>query len=168
MARLLVHVEGPTEERFVVGVLREHLATRGYYSVDARIVGAARQRERRGGICPWPAVRQDIINHLHEDQGCIATTMVDYYGLPGKGDKAWPGREQAAGLNGAQAKAKCVQDAIRHDVLAEIGDSRRFVPFVVMHEFEGLLFSDCAAFARAIGRPELESLRRNSQGIRHP
>jgi hypothetical protein len=32
----------------------------------------------------------------------------------------------------------------------------RFVPFVMVHEFEGLLFSDCAAFTRAIGRPELE------------
>ncbi len=26
-----------------------------------------------------------------------------------------------------------------------------------MHEFEGLLFSDCAAFSRGIGKPELES-----------
>ena len=34
-------------------------------------------------------------------------------------------------------------------------DQDRFVPFVVMHEFEGLLFSDCDAFARAIGRPAL-------------
>lgn len=33
----------------------------------------------------------------------------------------------------------------------------RFVPFVLMHEFEGLLFSDCQAFARGIGRPELTS-----------
>ena len=34
---------------------------------------------------------------------------------------------------------------------------QRFVPFVVIHEFEGLLFSDCGAFSRAIGRPNLES-----------
>ena len=33
----------------------------------------------------------------------------------------------------------------------------RFVPFVVMHEFEGLLFSDCHAFASGIGRPDLEA-----------
>lgn len=32
----------------------------------------------------------------------------------------------------------------------------RFVPFVVMHEFEGLLFSDCARFSSSIGRPDLE------------
>jgi hypothetical protein len=42
-------------------------------------------------------------------------------------------------------------------------DSRRFVPFVVMHEFEGLLFSDCQAFSRGIGRPEL---RPDFQNIR--
>jgi hypothetical protein len=35
-------------------------------------------------------------------------------------------------------------------------NSDRFVPFVVMHEFEGLLFSDCASFSRGIGRPDLE------------
>ena len=32
----------------------------------------------------------------------------------------------------------------------------RFVPFVVMHEFEGLLFSDCKAFCQGIGRQDLE------------
>jgi hypothetical protein len=35
-------------------------------------------------------------------------------------------------------------------------DSKRFVPFVVMYEFEGLLFSDCAAFSRGICRSDLE------------
>ena len=32
----------------------------------------------------------------------------------------------------------------------------RFVPFVLMHEFEGLLFSDCGAFNRSVLRPDLE------------
>lgn len=48
--------------------------------------------------------------------------------------------------------------ALLHDVVQEMGagfDDRRFVPFVVMHEFEGLLFSDCAGFSRSIGMPEL-------------
>jgi hypothetical protein len=34
-------------------------------------------------------------------------------------------------------------------------EARRFVPFVVMHEFEGLLFSDCDRFANGISRPQL-------------
>lgn len=33
--------------------------------------------------------------------------------------------------------------------------AQRFIPFIVMHEFEGLLFSDCERFGRGIGHPEL-------------
>jgi hypothetical protein len=168
MARLLIHVEGPTEESFVNEVLRNHLMSEGYHSVDARIVGNARLRQRRGGIRPWPSVRRDIINHLREDQDCIATTMVDYYGLPQTTPAEWPGRARANSLRAIEEKALCVQDAVLADLVAEMGnrfDSDRFVPFVVMHEFEGLLFSDCSAFSRSIGRTDLEiSLReiRNS------
>lgn len=74
-SRLLVHVEGQTEETFVNEVLRDHLVARGYHFVGARIVGNARQR---GGIRPWLSVRIDIRNHLLEDPGCVATTMIDY------------------------------------------------------------------------------------------
>jgi hypothetical protein len=158
MARLLVHVEGQTEEYFVNEVLRSQLQSVGYEMVSARIIGNARLRRRRGGIRPWPSVRRDITNHLRQDVGCIATTMVDYYGLPQSGDGAWPGRAEASQLLPAQ-KADCVEDALRQDVARGMGDEydhRRFVPFVMMHEFEGLLFSDCTAFSTAIGRPELE------------
>jgi hypothetical protein len=151
MPRLLIHVEGQTEEDFVNEVLRDHLVSAGYHAVGARIVGNARLRQRRGGIRPWPSVRQDIVNHLKDDTECIATTMVDYYGLPAQ----WPGRKEASELVFAQ-KAPCVEKALLDD-LAGAMDNRRFVPFVVMHEFEGLLFSDCGAFSRAIGRPNLES-----------
>ena len=158
MARLLIHVEGQTEEDFVNEALRDHLIAIGYHTVDARIVGNARLRRRRGGIRPWPSVRRDITNHLKEDADCIATTMVDYYGLPRAGDAAWPGRQKAAGLT-TGSKGSCVEEALLEDLVTEMGrgfDRRRFVPFVVMHEFEALLFSDCGAFSRAIGRPNLE------------
>lgn len=158
MARLLVHVEGQTEETFVNEVLRSHLLHCGYESVSARIVGNARLRRSRGGIRPWPTVRKDIIHHLREDPGCVATTMVDFYGLPRDGDRAWPGRAAALGASG-HAKASIVEQALRDDLAQEMGtnfDITRFLPFVVVHEFEGLLFSDCAAFARGICRPDLE------------
>ena len=159
MARLLVHVEGQTEEDFVNVVLRDYLLHCGYQSVSARIIGNARLRRRRGGIRPWLAVRKDIINHLRQDPVCVATTMVDFYGLPQHGDRAWPGRAAAVGASGHQ-KASVVEEALRDDLAHEMGtdfDTTRFLPFVVVHEFEGLLFSDCAAFARGICRPDLES-----------
>jgi len=147
MARLLIHVEGQTEETFVNEVLANHLEPN---VVSARIIGNARQRERRGGIRPWPSVKKDISNHLLGDPSCLATTMVDFYGLP----EAWPGRAQSKNHGSTETKAQCVEDAMRDDLSVEM--SARFLPFVVMHEFEGLLFSDCAAFSRGINRPDLE------------
>ena len=158
MARLLVHVEGQTEEGFVNEVLQQHLVNRGYESVGARIIGNARLRRRRGGVRPWPIVRKDIINHLRQDPGCIATTMVDFYGLPQSGNGAWPGRAGATGAQ-VQGKASRVETALLQNVVQDMGPSfnpSRFVPFVVMHEFEGLLFSDCSAFGEGIGRPDME------------
>ncbi len=159
MPRLIIHVEGQTEEDFVNEVLRDHLMAKGYDAVGARIVGNARLRRQRGGIRPWPSVRRDIINHLKEDPRCIVTTMVDYYGLPQEGAAAWPGRARARGL-GLVKRAPCVERALLDDLVAQMGsrlNPERFVPFVVMHEFEGLLFSDCAAFSNGIGRPNLEA-----------
>jgi hypothetical protein len=114
-------------------------------------------REKRGGIRPWNTVKKDILNHLKEDSGCLATMMVDFYGLPQTGDRAWPGRARAGTLP-FEEKAACVERSLLVDIAQELGsefEARRFLPFVVMHEYEGLLFSDCDAFAEAIARPQL-------------
>jgi hypothetical protein len=157
MARVLIHVEGETEETFVNEVLAPHLYTCGYTMVSARLVGHARQRDRRGGIRGWDAVRNDILDHLKEDSGCLATMMVDYYGLPQTGVKAWPGRA-VAGKVPFPIKAATVEDALRADICQELGDKfnpAHFIPYLMMHEFEGLLFSDCKRFGEGIGRPDL-------------
>ena len=63
MARLRVLVEGETEETFVNEVLARHLYTCGYITVSAKLLGNARQRNRRGGIRGWNSARKDILNH---------------------------------------------------------------------------------------------------------
>jgi Domain of unknown function (DUF4276) len=134
MARLLVHVEGQTEESFVNEILRDHLVAKGFSTVSARIVGNARLRYRRGGIKSWPSVKKEIVTHLREDPACIATTMVDYYGLPHVGDAAWPGRAQAASLTSWKKPGFIDETALLEDVISTVGprfDFRRFVPFVV-------------------------------------
>lgn len=157
MSRLLIHVEGETEESFVNEVLASFLYGCGYTKVSARLVGNARQRDRRGGIKAWSVVRKDILNHLKEDAECLSTTMVDFYALPQTGDRAWPGRAEAAQLAFAE-KAASVENALLEDICSEMGDGfeqNRFVPYVMMHEFEGLLFSDTTRFGQGIGRPDL-------------
>lgn len=157
MSRLLVHVEGETEESFVNEVLAGHLHNFGYSKVSARLVGNARQRDRRGGIRAWSSVRRDILRHLKEDEGCLSTTMVDYYALPRTGERGWPGRANAGSRPFAE-KAATVERALSEEICTEMGvgfDRRRFVPYVMMHEFEGLLFSDAKKLGDGIGRPDL-------------
>ena len=59
-----------------------------------------------------------------------------------------------------QARSASVEQAVLDDISASLGgsfDPRRFVPYVVMHEFEGLLFSDPDRFAQGMGMPDLSS-----------
>ena len=136
--RLLNHVEGITEETFTNEILAPHLIGAGYESVSARLIGNARLRSHRGGTRAWVDVKKDIVRHLQSDQGAVATTMVDYYALPASGPKEWPGRADANKKQFAQ-KARTVQTELLKDVVADMGrnfDPKRFVPFVVMYEFE--------------------------------
>jgi hypothetical protein len=158
MTRLIIHVEGQTEETTVNEVLREHLLLKGFDDVAATLIG--NPRKTRGGIVGWNVAKREILRHLKESSSRYVTTMVDYYGLPQKGDRAWPGRAAASALPFAQ-KASTVESAMMDEIVAEMGGNsfypNRFIPFVVMHEFEGLLFSDCSAFSSGIERPDLEA-----------
>lgn len=156
MARLIILVEGVTEEDFVNALLAPHLLAYGWTGVAARRMGSSRTREQRHGIKNWAVARTDITRHLQEDGGCCVTTFVDYYGLPATGPHGWPGRAAADQQPLAQ-RGHFVQQALTADVAAVLGAyiARRFIPFVVMHEFEALLFSDCTRFSHGIGHPEL-------------
>ena len=168
MARILVLVEGPTEENFVNWVLAPHLYAFGYTAVSARLLGNARQRSNRGGIKQWASTRLDIMNRLREDNAVLVTTMVDYYGLP----ETWPGRRESASLGNLRERADRVESDILADIAGSLGgefEAQRFVPYVVMHEFEGLLFSDPVEFARSIGRSDLAtSLQEIRAGFSSP
>lgn len=169
MKRLLVHVEGETEERFVHELLAPHLAKHGFIDVSARKLGNARQRHKRHGIKPWTVVKNVICGHLAQDRSGYATLMVDYYAMPASSDRLWPGREEAK-LLAHPNKAAHIQSLLHADILSALPNSaHRFVPFVQMHEFEALLFSDCSACAQGIYQPEIEAaLKEIRQQVDNP
>ncbi len=148
--RLRVHVEGRTEEAFVNGLLAPYLGHHGFTSADARIMGGARQRGKRGGVRSWESFRNELTRQLKNDRHLLHTSMVDFYGMPA----AWPGRMRADQLP-HRDKGKHVAERVLADLREIRPGEQRFVPFVTMHEFEALLFSDCQAFARALELPSL-------------
>ena len=168
MMRLLIHVEGQTEETFVNRILGPHLRDFGYSDVGVRLLGNLRRpRSRRGGIVPWPIARKDILRHLQEDQECVATTIIDYYGL----SEDWPGRKAATKL-AVPKNAETIENATCADIRKQMGsrfDARRFIPYVSMHEFEAMLFSDCNRFAQVTNSPHLaQSFQKIRDGFASP
>jgi hypothetical protein len=80
--------------------------------------------------------------------------MADFYGMPTN----WPGRMEVDIHSGVQEKAGVVEDALLNDIRNELGDSfdpARFIPYVQMHEFEAILFSDPNRLSESLGRSDL-------------
>ena len=136
MSRVRILVEGQTEETFVNDVLIPHLNQMGVYPYAFLF----------GGIPAYRKARREILNSLKQDGSLICTTMVDFYGMP----KDWPGRNEADSCRDYQDKAQKLEQALRDDIIAQMGDSwnpSQFIPYVQMHEFEALLFSDTSVLA---------------------
>ena len=163
MKRLLICVEGETEESFVDRILGPHLIGNGFSLVIPHLMGMGRERSQRGGVRRWSSVRQEILRHLREDAGRYVSTMVDYYGMP----HDWPARAGPfTAAMSASDRADEIEAALLRDVSNEMGtdfNPDRFIPYVMMHEFEAMLFSDCQSFATAVRRADLSM---NFQAIR--
>lgn len=152
MSRVRALVEGQTEESFVRSVLASSLAVNGVFVTATRIGKPG----HRGGIRPWPAVRKDIIATLKQDRDVHCTTMFDYYALPSD----WPGLMEARQQNLISAKAEAIERSIHADICWQLGDSfdkKRFVPYIQMHEFEALLFSDTLVLAETVQSPYIHA-----------
>lgn len=141
MRRLNVLAEGQTEEAFVNQVLAPHLAPFGVFAI-VRCVTTRRDRHRhdivyRGGFREFAKAQRDLERWMAEDRGAAFTTMFDLYALP----RDFPGYEDAAQLRDPYARVRHLEQALA----ARIGESR-LIPYVQLHEFEALLFSDPEKF----------------------
>ena len=110
----------------------------------------------------YARAKNDILKFLKENRAQIVTTFLDFYGM-GRG---FPFRDEVGGLP-TVAKAERIEQGVLADIEDELGDSfdsRRFIPYIQMHEFEGLLFSDPQACANGLYEPgltaDLERIRR--------
>jgi hypothetical protein len=148
VTRVYVVVEGKTEKSFVLDVLAPRLHPNVY--LIPIVLGPP---GRRGGDPRYPRVKRHVTDLLKQEQAVFCTTMLDFYGL-GAG---FPGMPLPAGL-GSREKVERIERAMSEDFAAEVPDRRpdiRFLPYLQLHEYEGLLFSDPAAFAAGIGRADL-------------
>jgi hypothetical protein len=151
VSRVVVIVEGPTEEAFVAGPLAEAVWSRQVYLTPI-ILGVP---GHKGGRPNYARLRKDVIRQLKQDQGAYCSTMIDFYGL-GKGFPGTPAPLQMTSLQ----KVEHLEQEIKKDICSQIPEFRpdkRLIPFLALHEFEGLLFSDPDALANALRQPNQTS-----------
>jgi hypothetical protein len=149
MTRVYVVVEGFTEESFVTNVLAEVLWPRQVY-LKPIVLGPP---GHKGGNTNYARVKKDVVVLLKQDPSAYCSTMLDFYGL-GRGFPGMPLEPNLPNLD----KVARVERAVKADIVAQVPHLRpdvRFVPYLQLHEYEGLLFSDPVAFAAGIGQRHL-------------
>lgn len=145
-ARVIALVEGPTEEKFV----RELLAP-AFWSLDVSIIPTTYGHPRRqGGVPAWGKAQRELLGLLKQDTGRHVTTMFDYYGMP----LDWPGRAMAP-EKPHEERGDLVEEQMRGRIAASLQSelaANRFIPYVQMHEFEALFFSDPESLGDVLAR----------------
>ena len=135
--RLSISVEGETEQEFVKSVLVEHLKPRDVAPTPI-LLGRARGSGNRGAVNIDRLASE--MAHLRYSFDAV-TSLVDFYGFPGKGDKTIEKLEEQ------------LKQAIKRQTQRDLS-SNKIIPYIQKYEFEGLLFSNVEAFGVAINAPD--------------
>lgn len=134
MTRVNVVVEGQTEESFVSNVLAPALWPRQVYLIPI-LLGAP---GHRGGNTSYARVKKDVLLQLKQDRTACCSTMLDFY----RRGRGFPGTPAAPTLPNLE-KVTRIEEAVRADIVRQVPDLRpdiRFLPYIQLHEYEGLLY----------------------------
>lgn len=138
-------VEGKTEQTFIESILAPYLGNKsiGIHATQVTKPG------QKGGDVRFSRVKKDLKLHLKQRSDTYVTTFIDYYGT-----KEWPGLDSVPSqATPAQIAAKINEatKAVINLLFSDQQAERRFIPFVAVHEFEALLFSDPEILANELG-----------------
>lgn len=135
MKRLLIVCEGSTEQEFCNCTLLPHLQRVGV------MVSAPLVKKTNGGIVSWASLRLQILNHLREGDVYVSM-LIDFYGI--KDHYLFPGWDDSKAIADKAKRIHFLIEKMREDVPDEY--RHHFLPYIQLHEFEGILFSDSNAF----------------------
>ena len=138
-------VEGKTEKTFIAEVLAPSLWDREIF-MRATLL---KKPGQNGGDVKFDRVKRDIGNHLKQRGDTYVTLLVDFYGINSKWPELGAARAQRTPCDKANCFTEDLQQRIR-DSFPDCNPEQRFIPYVAMHEFEAMLFSEPGILADAI------------------
>ena len=151
MPRVHIICEGQTEETFITELLAKQFESRGLYFFPT-LIGT---QFHKGGNIKADRLLHALKIRLLGDVNSYSSTFFDYYGLP----RDFPGRRDAERQSKIADKAACIQNGLISYLEKQLGRdvTQRFIPYVQMHEFEGLLFSGPTKLAEGLYKAGLAS-----------
>ncbi|MEA5594420.1 DUF4276 family protein [Rivularia sp. UHCC 0363] len=135
MIRVHVFVEGQTEETFVRELLYEYFIDKNIY-LNPILVRTS--KTGKGGVVSYAKIKPQVNCKCLEDAKAFVTTMFDMYALPND----FPGSSSLPKTNEPLHKAEYLEREMGKDIGHD-----NFIPNLLVHEFEGLLYSNLQTFA---------------------
>lgn len=136
MNRIIIICEGQTEQEFCKTLLQR------YFSNQNITLQVPLIKKTMGGIANWNVLKREIETYLHREKDVLVTTLIDYYGI--KDSHGFPLWAEKQAITDKSQRLDELEAAMLADVDANLRP--RFMPYMQLHEFEGLLFSDKQAF----------------------
>lgn len=140
MERVLIVAEGQTEERFIKMILIPYFQKKGIYNINVSILPnkiLADSSRNKGGDISFKKVA-DYVKRLLGSNNFV-TTLIDYYGI----DKDFKGYKESLEIPSLDIKSK--KELLETELKKEVNNDK-FIPYIQMYEFEGLLFSNPDSF----------------------
>ena len=136
MTRIIIIGEGQTEQSFCNDLLAPFFIERGIYLHNTVISKSG------GGIVSWASLKKEVTNYLKQDTSVIVTTFIDYYGI--KEEHGFPKWKDSFSFANKELRIECLEQGMFDDIDDKL--RHRFIPYIQLHEFEGLLFCQKEAF----------------------
>jgi hypothetical protein len=127
--------EGQTEEEFVNGILRPYFNSHQIY--DVRPILMSTSKGHKGGDVKYDRLKFNINELLHRESDILVTTFIDFFRLR----NGFPEFENAKRIQNKIQRVEVLEQALAKEI-----NNPRFVPYIQLHEFEGLLFASKDGF----------------------
>ena len=127
---VMILCEGETEDLFARNILSPYLEMYNVYITTVIL----------GGVSRYAGIKKDLEKLGKSRNYKLLTTMLDYYKLP----------KDVPGVNNCSDTEPCkIAEHIEKSIYEDLKDKmlvENFSPYIQMHEFEALLFSDVKCF----------------------
>ncbi len=158
MKNVYIYCEGPTEEAFINEVLAPY-----FWNIDIFVIPIIcttswnRNKKYRGGVSKYTKIKNELIMLCKQHPNEYVTTMFDYYAMPSDTPNI------SDDTLDIYQRIENIENAVDNDISMPNCHIN-----LVIHEFEGLLFSNPRSFSKITDDFIVESIQQIRDEVSTP